>query len=263
MTKKIITSLILGWMSFCSFALAQTSVSGGALVPLVAAADPWPPYIDDKHPMGGVSVQIADAALRTQGYTVSNRIMPWARALEETKFARIDVILDAWWSQERSEYFMYSRPYINGPIKFLKRKGDPFKYSDLSSLKGKSIALVNNYAYGDEFLNATHYERALVTNFLQAAYMLSLGRVDLTLENELVARSRLSIEAPEIFNKIEFVDKPLSDNYVYMIASYKHPQHLKIIGAFNKGLEKILENGTYQKIMQENKLAMPKMFKAP
>jgi polar amino acid transport system substrate-binding protein len=213
--------------------------------------------------MGGVSVEIADAALRTQGYTVSNRIMPWARALEETRQGRIDVILDAWWSQERSEGFIFSRPYINGPVKFLKRAGDPFRYSDTSSLKGKSIALVRNYAYGDEFLNATNYEPVLVTHFLQGAYMLSLGRVDLAIENELVARSRFKRDAPELLNKLQFAEQPLGDHYVYVIAGYKHPEHLKIIGAFNKGLKVILENGTYRKILKDNALTMPKMFVTP
>jgi polar amino acid transport system substrate-binding protein len=229
-------------------------------IQLVAAADPWPPYIDEKHPSGGVSVQIADAALRTQGYTVRNLIMPWARAIEETKKARIDLILDAWWSKERSRHFMYSRPYINGPVKFIKRKADPFRFTDLSSLKGKSIVLVRNYAYGDDFLNAKNYEPVLVTHFLQGVHMLALNRVDLAIENELVARSRLLNDAPELIPKIEFVDQPLGDNYVYLISSYQHPQHMEIIGAFNRGLTMILENGEYQKIMRENKLDMPDIF---
>lgn len=244
-----------------SAASAQTATAGAALIQLVAAADPWPPYIDEKHPMGGVSVQIADAAFRTQGYTVRNVVMPWARALEETKQARVDLILDAWWSQERSEHFMYSRPYINGPVKFIKQKADPFRYADLSSLKGKSIALVRNYAYGDEFLKATNYEPVLVTNFLQGVHMLTLSRVDLAIENEFVARSRILRDAPELMPKIEFVDQPLGDNYVYLISSYEHPAHLQIISAFNKGLAIILKNGVYQKIMRENRLDVPEMFR--
>jgi len=63
-----------------------------------------------------------------------------------------------------------------------------------------------------------------------------------------------------MISKIEFVDEPLSDNYVFLIASYKHPKHQEIIGAFNRGLTIILEDGTYQKIMEENKLERPKMF---
>ena len=49
------------------------------MIQLKAAADPLAP-IDETHPAGGVAVELADAALRTQGYAVRNRIMPWARA---------------------------------------------------------------------------------------------------------------------------------------------------------------------------------------
>lgn len=260
------TGIRFVWFNLCVLYTILSSVYSPLVnaaekpIQLVAAADPWPPYIDEKHPMGGVSVQIADAALRTQGYTVRNLIMPWARAMEETKKARVDLILDAWWSKERSRDFMFSRPYINGPVKFIKRKADPFRYSDLSSLKGKSIALVRNYAYGDDFLNTTNYEPVLVTQFLQGVHMLALNRVDLAIENELVARSRLLNDAPELIPKIEFVDQALGDNYVYLISSYQHPKHMEIIGAFNKGLAIILENGEYQKIMRENKLVMPAIF---
>ncbi len=251
----LMVSVIIAGPVYSRLALANDN-----LIQLVAAADPWPPYIDETHPSGGVSIEVADAAFRTQGYTVRNEVMPWARALEEVKHARVDLILDAWWSQERSELFIYSRPYMNGPIKFIKRKGDPFEFDDLSSLQGKSIGLVRNYAYGDEFLKARTYDKVLVTHFMQAVQMLALNRIELTIENELVARRRILRDAPELLNQIEFVKQPLSDNYIYVIASYNHPRHVEMISAFNKGLKIILENGIYQKIMDKNYLSVPDMF---
>lgn len=257
MTKRCILFASIFLCVFISiYSKAET------LIELSAGADPWPPYIDENLPLGGVSVQIADAALRTQGYTVKNRILPWARAIEETKQARVDLIVDAWWSQKRSEQFAFSRPYINGPVKFIKRKGDDFHYSDLTSLTGKSLVLVRDYAYGDELLNAKNYTRYEAHNFMQGIQMLVRNRVDLSIENELVARTRIAQEAPELLHKIEFAQEPLSDNYVFLMASYKHPKHVEIIGAFNRGLTIILENGTYQRILKENNLEIPKMFQA-
>jgi polar amino acid transport system substrate-binding protein len=230
------------------------------LIELSAGADPWPPYIDESLPMGGVSVQIADAAFRTQGYTVKNQILPWARAIEETKQARVDLILDAWWSQERSEEFVFSRPYINGPVKFIKRKGDDFQFKDLTSLSGKSLALVRNYAYNDELLRARNYTKYEINHFMQGVQMLTMKRVDLIIENELVAQTRISQEMPELLSKIAFAEDPISDNYVFLIASYKHPKHQEIIAAFNKGLTEIINNGKYYQILKANNLKTPKMF---
>jgi len=235
-------------------------VQAEQLIELSAGADPWPPYIDPTLPLGGVSVQIADAALRTQGYTVKNKILPWARAIEETKQARLDLILDAWWSQERSQYFMFSRPYINGPLKFIQKKNKAFRYKGLASLKGKSIVLVRNYAYGDAFLQSEHYTKYFSHDFIQSMNMLVRDRVDLTLENELVARTRLQQSAPHLLNEVEWLDPPLSDNLVYVVCSYQHPQHNQIIFAFNQGLKEIIENGTYAQILHRNGLPVPDLF---
>ncbi len=57
-----------------------------------------------------------------------------------------------------------------------------------------------------------------------------------------------------------YVENPLSNNYIFVIASYKHPRHAEYIQAFNSGLEIIIKNGTYQKILKANGLAVPVMF---
>lgn len=232
------------------------------LIQLQAAADPWPPYIDDQHPHGGISVQLANAALQTQGYQVINRMMPWARALEETRQGRIDLVLDAWWSQDRSRDFLYSRPYTDGPVKFIKRKQYPFEFRSMADLNGLTIGLVRHYAYDEELLKARNYTPFEVTDFMQSIEMLIKGRIHLAIENELVARARIKTEAPALAAQIDFGEEPLSNNYVYIISGYKNPRHVEIIAAFNRGLDIILNNGTYAHIMQENGLTVPKMFQS-
>ncbi len=228
-------------LRYCYFLLALISLNQLAsaeseLIELKAAADLWPPYIDESLPLGGLSVQIADAALRTQGYTVRNHIYPWARALEQAKQGKVDLILDAWFTQERSEFFMYSRPYIDGPIKFIKLKDDPFVYKGLSSLKGKTVGLVRDYGYNEAFLADSNYEPFIVTGFIQAIKMLSHNRIDLTLENEFVAKTRILSDLPDIYPMIEFVEEPLSNNYVYVVSGYDHRKRPVITPCFPRSV---------------------------
>jgi len=150
----------------------------------------------------------------------------------------------------------------DGPIKFIKQKGDNFTFNGLDDLKGKTIALVRDYGYGDSFLKSKSYKPFIVTDFLQAAEMLAKNRVDLTLENELVARTRIHKEAIRLEHQLEYVDTPLSNNYIFVVSSYKNPRHAEYIQAFNTGLEIILKNGRYQKILEENNLLVPSMFQA-
>ncbi len=248
--------------AFCLFIQSTLLwAESGTPVQLLAAADPWPPYIDEHHPMGGVAVALADAAFRTQGYTVRNRLVPWARALEETRAGRNDLILDAWWSQERSVQFMYSMPFLDGPLKFIRHKNDPFEFHDLSSLTGKSVGMVRNYAYGDELMSLNTYDKVDLTEFMQGVKMLALRRINLAIENELVARTRILQDAPELLPQLEFVEPAVNNNFIYVIAGYAHPNHVEMIAAFNAGLRTILKNGTYHKILSDHGLAIPEMFK--
>jgi polar amino acid transport system substrate-binding protein len=239
---------------------ASTNVHAADLIPLTAAADPWPPYIDDTVDGGGVSVELADAAFRTQGYTVTNRIVPWARAMEEVKHGRVDLILDAWWTQERSNDYMFSRPYLDGPLKFIKKRTDKFTFNNHTSLRNKSLALVRDYGYGDALLSSKEYRPVEVTDFILGIRMLEAGRVDLAIENELVARTRLAKESPSSLEKLAFVEPAISNNYVYVMSGYKNPQHAKIIAAFNQGLMEITANGTFEKIVKKHHLTMPTML---
>jgi len=77
---------------------------------------------------------------------------------------------------------------MRSEIKFIKRRGDPFEYHGLGSLTGKTVGIVKGYGYGDEFLNATNFTRPEVAHTLQNIKKLALGRIDLTLEDEVVAR---------------------------------------------------------------------------
>ncbi|ABC30719.1 ABC-type amino acid transport/signal transduction systems, periplasmic component/domain [Hahella chejuensis KCTC 2396] len=224
------------------------------LVELKAAADPWPPFIDPEHPHGGVSVEIANAAFATQGYKVKQLIVPWARAVEGTRRGTFDLILDAWWSQERIDLFAYSNPYLTNEVKFIKLKGDLFEFKGLESLRGRVIGVVRGYAYNDAFMEADYFTRLEVTQFMQSVLMLSQRRINLTLEDELVARYRIQREEPALLPMLEFVEPPLSANKLYVISGMKNPRHRQYIDAFNRGLAIIKENGEFDRILKENGL---------
>lgn len=56
------------------------------------AQDPWPPFIIDNSHTPGISIEIVTAAMKTQGYNVTFKIMPWARALDQVKKGAIDML---------------------------------------------------------------------------------------------------------------------------------------------------------------------------
>jgi polar amino acid transport system substrate-binding protein len=221
---------------------------------IIAACDPYPPYVDPTQATQGLSVQIVRAAYATQGFNVEMQFIPWARAIEGVRKGMYDILPDAWWTQDRATFLLFSEPYISNEIKFIKRKGDPFEYTGLGSLTGKTVGIVRAYGYSDDFLKATNFTREEVPTAVQNIRKLVRGRIDLTLEDEIVVRSLLKQEAPDLLRQIEFTHNLLSSQKLYVASSLQNPRRHTIITAFNKGLAVIKANGTYDAILHANGL---------
>jgi len=218
---------------------------------IIAAGDPWPPFVDPDSPSLGIIVEITRAAFKTQDYEVEMKFVPWARAIDGVKEADYDVLLSAWHTKERAKFLYFSDAYLENKIKIIKRKGDSFEFIGLQSLTGKNVGVVRGYGYGDEFSNATNFKRPEGKNVMTNIKKLVSRRVDLTLEDEIVARAMITKDSPELLNEIEFSKNALSTNTVHVTSGLKNSRHKEIIHAFNKGFKIIEGNGTLDAILKK------------
>ncbi len=217
-----------------------------------AVGDPSPPFLDPSHPQQGVVVELVREALATQGHQLNFTFVPWQRALDGVKEGEYDILVNAWKNHDRETFLGFSDPFLRNEIKFIKVKGTSFEYSGLDSLSGKTIGTVRGYAYGDAFEKASNFKRDEATTLIPNILKLIDGRVDITLEDELTAKSLVSKENPALLEQIEFVSTPLSSNDVHVAAGLKNPKHAEFIASFNKGLQAIKANGTFNTILQRN-----------
>ncbi len=174
--------------------------------------------------------------------------MPWARAEYMVKKGEIDILPDTWYTTSHGSYLAFSNAYASNKIKFIKKSGDPFEYEDMASLTGKNVGVINGFGYGDEFMNAKTFRRDGVNNFVSNIEKLIRGRIDLTLEDEIVAKHILSKKVPELLKQIEFTKSSLSRKGLYVACGLANPRHDDIIKSFNKGLETIKTDGTLKRI---------------
>jgi len=242
MKRVIILSILILLFGFSTY--------GGEGKVLKTASDSWPPFIDPQNPKGGLSVEIATAAYATQGFSVEHKIEPWARAMQKLKNGDIDIIVNAWITEERKTFLYYSDPYVANEIKFIKLIDDSFEYNGLKSLKGKTVGTLRGYGYSSDFNNATYFKRVPVKKFRSNIAKLLLGRIDLTIEDEIVAKAAISQQDSDLFKKIAFSKHSLSKRYLFVTSGFKNPKHKEYIAAFNKGLKVIKANGTFDKIMK-------------
>ncbi|OUM08923.1 amino acid ABC transporter substrate-binding protein [Pseudomonas syringae] len=220
-------------------------------------ADPWPPFTDAMLLNGGLATDIVNTALRRAGYSTLYEQVPWARAMLGLREGRHDVLINAWFSEDRTKVGQFSTEYLLNRIRFIKRKESPIGNLTHEQLHEYRIAVVRGYAYSPAFDNDTLLKKVLVQNFSTAVRMLAAGRVDLALEDEYVARYNLALESDEVRNRVELVPGSLSENSLHILVSLKNPNHAKIVADFDREIAAMKADGTYEELLRLHGLQPP------
>lgn len=113
------------------------------------------------------------------------RLTDWASTEEQARQKLIDVFMAAAKTGRRSEYMLFTTPYINMPGIIMTRRGSGLDKIGLEDLKGKKVAVVNNYSWHD-FLKEFHPEITAVpvTNTLEALQRVVTGEADAVIDYE-------------------------------------------------------------------------------
>ncbi|WP_260957565.1 substrate-binding periplasmic protein [Pseudomonas citri] len=213
-------------------------------------ADAWPPFTDSTLVNGGLATDIVSTALARAGYASDFEQVPWARAMLGIGEGRYDVLINAWYAEERTRIGQFSAEYLLNRVCFLKRKDDAIQFDNLQQLRAYPIAVVRGYAYGKDFDEDPLLQKVPVHNFAMAARMLAADRVKLTLEDEYVARYYLARESPKVRNALEFLPKPLSENSLHILVSLKNPEHEEIVAGFDRAIAEMKADGSYDRLLK-------------
>lgn len=223
--------------------LLSPSLMAAELLRLVA--NPWPPFNGRELPNHGLASDLVEQALVRAGYRTHYAEVPWERAVRGLKRGDYDVLINAWYSEDRAGYGYFSQPYMVNRIRFLRRKGGSIGYEKLADLYPYQIAVVRGYAYDDAFDHDPRLLRIGVSSFLSAARMLHAGRVQLVLEDERVARYHLGRELKSLEGELEFLPRPLSENGLHILVRRSHPRYERIASRFDRAIQSMHEDGSY------------------
>ena len=230
--------------------LLSPALTSAELLRLVA--DPWPPFNDQRLPGKGLASDLVEQALARAGYTTRYVEVPWERAVLGLKRGDYDVLINAWYSADRTEYGYFSQPYLVNRIRFMRRKGSDIQFETLADLYPHSIAVVRGYAYSREFDSDPQLLKVGVGSFEIAARMLHAGRVQLALEDELVARHLLGRKLSAIRDELEFLPQPLSENGLHILIRRSHAQHRDIARRFDAAIQAMSDDGSYAATLQRH-----------
>jgi polar amino acid transport system substrate-binding protein len=199
---------------------------------------------------GGLATDLVRTALQRAGYDTAYEQVPWARAVLGVGEGRYDVLVNAWFTEERTKLGQFSAEYLLNRVRFIKRSRSSVEYRDLFQLYGRPVAVVRGYTYSPEFDNDEMLEKVPVNNFSMALRMVFAGRVDLAVEDEFVARYYLSLESRTVRDALEFMPKSLAENSLHILVSLKNPHHKEIVANFNREIAAMKADGSYDELFK-------------
>jgi polar amino acid transport system substrate-binding protein len=226
--------------------VAHTAAAGT----LRMAGDAWAPYADTSLLNGGLATDLIKTALSRAGYSTEYEQVPWARAVHGLTEGRYDILINAWYSDDRTRIGQFSAAYLTNHLRLIKRKGFDVDYQNLAQLHPHTIAVVRGYAYSPAFDNDQELKKVPVASFSTAVRMLAAGRVELTVEDEYAARYALSRESQDVQSSVEFLPTSLAENTLHILVSLKNPEHEQIITRFDQEIAAMKADGSYDELFK-------------
>ena len=146
----------------------------------------WAPfeYFDFEGKLAGITsdnIRILTEKLGTVIEPVKG--LTWGEVLEQAKKGEIDIISSVAKIEERTEYLLFTKPYIHLPMVVVMRDDAPL-IEDIQNLKDKTIAVVKGYAI-HSYLKRDYPEQQLLMfdNLADAMKAVAEGKADAVIEN--------------------------------------------------------------------------------
>lgn len=215
----------------------------------------WPPYTSQHLERYGVYSHIVSEAFALEGMTVKYEFFPWKRSYVYVKDGDCDGSLTWAPTPEKKQEVFFSDPVFQHTKVFFHLKNFPFDWTTMDDLKAISIGATALYTYGDEF------DQAAKNGRIQAEYtttdILNLKKLrerriqifpsDINVGYDLVNTNF----TPEEIGLFTHHPKPIQKAFTCVIFTKKNPEKsLLLLETFNRGLGKLKEQGTYDKLLK-------------
>ena len=154
----------------------------------------------------------------------------------------------AWRDKQREEVLLYSEPYLENRLVLVARRGGNVSASSFAALKGKRIAIVEGYAYGDvDSLGPVFIRSRSEQNSVQ----LLLGQaVEYALMDELVVQYLVDNYPDESRTRLQIGVTPLLMRPLHLALRKSLPDAPAILDKFNAQIKVMISDRTYHKLLR-------------
>jgi len=206
----------------------------------------WPPFTNQAG-QPRFALDLVEAGLGRAGFASATTIVEAARYTPALLNGQFDGSAAAWKDPERERALLYSQPYLENRLILVGRRGTDVSARTLAGLKGKRVAIVEGYSYG-EIENAgpafvrSRSEEDSISQLLKSA-------VDYTLMDELVVQYIVSNYATEAKERLQIGSTPLVTRPLYLVVRRTLPDADLIVNRFNAQLHGMIADRTYNRLL--------------
>ncbi len=230
------------------FAIAPTpQAPNPQATPLRLVSTAWTPFTNEAG-QPRFALDLVEAALGRIKLTANTTIVEPARFTPALLSNTFDGSAAAWKDAERERALIFSQPYLENRLILVGRKDEDVSAAALTDLKGKRIAIVEGYAYGD----AIEKSGAILVRSRGEEDSLSLllgNKADYVLMDDLVVQYIVNNYPNEAKTRLNVGSKPLMTRPLYFAVRRARPDAESIIKGFNSQLRGMIADRTYHKLL--------------
>ena len=207
----------------------------------------WPPFTNAPG-QPRFALDLVEAGLGRIGVKAETTIVDAAQFTPALLSGPFDGSAAAWRDPERERALLFSRPYLENRLILVGRRGSDVSAASLGALKGKRIAVVEGYSYGDAIENAGP---AFVRSRSEedSLKLLLASGVDYVLMDELVVQYIVYNYADEARTRLQIGATPLISRPLYFSVRRALPNAQSIVDRFNAQLREMITDRTYHRLL--------------
>ncbi len=241
-------NVLLSIVLIAALGVIVTARTGGVAqtTKLRLVSTPWPPFTNTAG-QPRFALDLIEEALSRVGVMSSTAIVPPARFTAALMSANYDGSGAAWKDAQRESALLFSQAYLENRLILVGRKGANVAALNLAALRGRRIAIVDGYSYGDIDASGavfvrTQSEEECISRLLD-------GDVEYVLMDDLVVQYIVNNYATEAQTKLALGSTPLVTRSLYLAVHRSLPDGDSIISRFNTQLRKMIADRTYHKLL--------------
>ena len=245
--------LLLATMFFVGCGSSQDYGIPSGKVITIGVDDAFPPmaFYNEKHELIGFDIDLAKETGKRMGVKFVFKPIDWDKKREELTSGNIDIIWNGLnITEDRKEYILFSKPYMEDRQIFLVKKGKSAGIRSEHDLTGKIIATQagatsETYVEKNDYLQRTAKEIKTYTKFNDALEALKNGEIDAFICDEIVARYD-TLSNPGTFEIIDIQ----SDFFTGMAIGFRKDD-VKLRDAVQKAFNEVIADGTAKEISEK------------